>query len=55
VDTFEINDKKMAFAALSYAPLRCKIPQHAQNSILNEESKEGAKPSDFSEIKCILM
>ena len=52
IDSFEINDQKMAFAALSYAPLSYQI-QKIQDSMMNEESKAGMKPNEFSDIKCI--
>ena len=52
INSFEINDRKMTFSALSYAPVSYQI-QKIQDSITNEESKEGMKPNEFSDIKCI--
>lgn len=46
VNTFEINDKKMAFAALTYAP----ISQITQNLISNKGTKEDTSQSEFSSI-----
>ena len=53
VNSFEIHEKKMAFAALPYAPLSCQI-QKKRDSKLEKESKEGAKkPPEFSDTNCI--
>ena len=49
VNTFEINDKKMAFAALTYAP----ISQITQNLISNKGTKEDTSQSEFSSMASI--